>query len=79
MRCARAVSLEIVHMRTLWLLARSRVFSPFDQAVRDDLEQLAGGQQVAAEVSAFEQSALSTPRRLNGWRFDRNEAKCRGA
>jgi antitoxin component of RelBE/YafQ-DinJ toxin-antitoxin module len=37
-----------------------------DQAVRDYLEELAGNQQLAAEVRAFELSALSTPGRLSG-------------
>ena len=48
-----------------------------NQAVRDYLEQLAGGQQIAAEVTSFEQSARSTPGRLGGWRFDRDEANRR--
>jgi antitoxin component of RelBE/YafQ-DinJ toxin-antitoxin module len=45
-----------------------------NQAVRDYLEQLAGAQQLAAQLQAFEQSARETPGRLNGWRFDRDEA-----
>jgi antitoxin component of RelBE/YafQ-DinJ toxin-antitoxin module len=48
-----------------------------NQAVRDYLEQLAGSQQVAAELQAFEESAAHTPGRLNGWRFDREEANQR--
>jgi len=48
-----------------------------NQAVRDYLEQLAGSQQVENEVAAFEQSALATPGRLGGWRFDRDEANRR--
>jgi hypothetical protein len=48
-----------------------------NQAVRDYLEQLAGGQQIAAEVASFKQSARSTPGRLKGWRFDRDEANRR--
>jgi antitoxin component of RelBE/YafQ-DinJ toxin-antitoxin module len=48
-----------------------------NQAVRDYLEQLAGGQQIEAETAAFEQSARSTPGRLKGWRFDRDEANRR--
>jgi hypothetical protein len=43
-------------------------------AVRDYLEQLAGSQQIQAEVADFERSARSTPGRLKGWRFDRDEA-----
>jgi antitoxin component of RelBE/YafQ-DinJ toxin-antitoxin module len=48
-----------------------------NQAVRDYLEQLAGSQQIEAEVTAFERSARSTPGRLKGWRFDRDEANRR--
>lgn len=48
-----------------------------NQAVRDYLEQLAGSQQLASELLAFEQSALETPGRLNGWHFDREEANRR--
>ncbi|HSI58709.1 MAG TPA: DUF6364 family protein [Ideonella sp.] len=48
-----------------------------NQAVRDYLEQLAGGQQTEAELQAFERSALATPGRLKGWRFDREEANRR--
>jgi hypothetical protein len=48
-----------------------------NQAVRDYLEQLAGGQQIDNEIAAFEQSARTTPGRLAGWRFDRDEANRR--
>jgi hypothetical protein len=48
-----------------------------NQAVRDYLEQLAGAQQTEADVQAFEQSALATPGRLQGWSFDREEANRR--
>lgn len=48
-----------------------------NQAVRDYLEQLAGKQQLEAELRAFEQSAQHTPGRLGGWRFDREEANRR--
>ena len=48
-----------------------------DQAVRDYLEQLAGTSDLAAELQAFEQSALATPGRLKGWKFDREEANRR--
>lgn len=47
------------------------------QAVRDYPEQLVGAQQLEAEIQAFEQSALATPGRLEGWRFDRDEANVR--
>ena len=48
-----------------------------NQAVRDYLEQLAGASQLAAELQAFEASALGTPGRLQGWEFDREEANRR--
>ncbi len=48
-----------------------------NQAVRDYLEQLARVHQIAAELEAFEASALGTPGRLRGWRFDREEANRR--
>jgi len=48
-----------------------------NQAVRNYLEQLAGAPQLAAELQAFETSALGTPRRLRGWKFDREEANRR--
>ncbi|MEO8297650.1 MAG: DUF6364 family protein [Burkholderiales bacterium] len=44
-----------------------------NQAVRDYLEQLGGGQQLQAELDAFERSALSSPGQLRGWKFDRDE------
>ena len=48
-----------------------------NQAVRDYLEQLAGRQDIAAELEAFERSARKTPGRLGGWKFDRAEANRR--
>lgn len=48
-----------------------------NQAVRDYLEQLAGQQQVEAEIAAFQQSALATAGRLHGWHFSRDEANRR--
>jgi hypothetical protein len=45
--------------------------------VRDYLEQLAGGQQIEAEIAAFDQSAQATAGRLHGWRFHRDEANRR--
>ena len=48
-----------------------------NQAVRDYLEQLARAHQVQAQLAAFEASALAMPGRLNGWKFDREEANRR--
>jgi hypothetical protein len=57
--------------------AASTMGKSLNQAVRDYLEQLAGQQQLASEIEAFEQSARQSPGRLNGWRFDREEANRR--
>lgn len=57
--------------------AASAMGKSLNQVVRDYLEQLAGAQQLDGELQAFEHSALSTPGRLNGWRFDRDEANRR--
>jgi len=56
---------------------RSPTGKSLNQAVRDYLEQLAGRPQLAAELKAFETSALSTPGRLAGWKFDCEEANRR--
>jgi predicted ABC-type transport system involved in lysophospholipase L1 biosynthesis ATPase subunit len=48
-----------------------------NQAVRDYLEQLAGGEQREADARAFELSARSSQGRLGGWTFDRDEANQR--
>ena len=48
-----------------------------NQAVRDYLQQLAGAPQLAAELQAFETSALGTPGRLRGWKLGREEANRR--
>ena len=44
-----------------------------NQVVRDYLEQLAGRAQLEADLEAFEQSVRTTPGRLNGWKFNRDE------
>lgn len=59
--------------------AASAMGKSLNQAVRDYLEQLAGAEQLAAELKAFEASALASPGRLNGWRFNRDEANERGS
>lgn len=48
-----------------------------NQAVRDYLEQLACTPQLQAQLDAFEGSALGTPGRLQGWKFDREEVNRR--
>ena len=58
-------------------VAAATMGKSLNQAVRDYLEQLAGRQQLAAELEAFERSAIQSPGRLDGWRFDREEANRR--
>jgi antitoxin component of RelBE/YafQ-DinJ toxin-antitoxin module len=57
--------------------AASAMGKSLNQAVRDHLEQLAGSQQLAAELSQFADSARNTPGQLSGWKFDRDEANRR--
>ena len=49
-----------------------------NQIVRDHIERLSGADQRAAEHDAFEARALAGKGRLNGWKFDREEANSRG-
>jgi antitoxin component of RelBE/YafQ-DinJ toxin-antitoxin module len=58
-------------------LAAATMGKSLNQAVRDYLEQLAGRQQLTAQLDAFEHSALQSPGRMNGWHFDREEANRR--
>lgn len=57
--------------------AASAMGKSLNQVVRDHLEQLARAHQVQEQLDAFEASALATPGRLRGWRFDREEANRR--
>ncbi len=57
--------------------AASAMGKSLNQAVRDYLEQLAGAEQLACELQAFEASALASPGCLQGWRFSRDEANQR--
>ena len=45
-----------------------------NQAVCDDLEQLAGSAQRAQQWTHFEERCLSSTAKLNGWRFNRADA-----
>jgi antitoxin component of RelBE/YafQ-DinJ toxin-antitoxin module len=49
-----------------------------NQAVRDYLEQLARAHTLPADLEAFEASALSSPGKRRGWKFDRDDANRRG-
>jgi hypothetical protein len=57
--------------------AASAMGKSLNQAVRDYLEQLARAHQLQEQLDAFEASALATPGRLGGWKFDREEANRR--
>ena len=48
-----------------------------NQAVRDYLEQLAGRAQLESEIAAYLESTASTPGRLRGWKFNRDELQRR--
>ena len=48
-----------------------------NQAVRDYLEQLAGHDRREEDWKAFEQRCLGGTGRLNGWKFNREEANDR--
>ena len=52
--------------------AARKMGKSLNQAVRDYLEQLAGQERLEAEWQAWEQRCLSSPGRLQGWRFDRD-------
>jgi antitoxin component of RelBE/YafQ-DinJ toxin-antitoxin module len=44
-----------------------------NQAVRVSLERLAGREQLEAELTALRESAMRSPGRRKGWKFDRAE------
>jgi hypothetical protein len=49
-----------------------------NQLVRDHIERLSGADQREADHAAFEARALAGKGRLNGWKFNREEANSRG-
>lgn len=54
--------------------AAEKMGKSLNQAVRDYLEQLAGGAKHVAQWDQFETRCLQSGAQLNGWRFDRDEA-----
>ena len=54
--------------------AAQKMGKSLNQAVRDYLEQLAGGARRGDQWAQFEARCLKSTARLNGWRFDRDEA-----
>ncbi len=49
-----------------------------NQLVRDHIERLSGADQREADHDAFEARAIAGKGRLNGWKFDRDDANARG-
>jgi hypothetical protein len=57
--------------------AAQKMGKSLNQTVLDYLEQLADSAQRDMEWTQFEQSCLTSPARLNGWKFNRDEANQR--
>jgi hypothetical protein len=49
-----------------------------NQIVREHIERLSGADQRQADHDSFEARAKAGKGRLNGWKFDREEANSRG-
>lgn len=49
-----------------------------NQLVRAHIERLSGADQRKADHEAYEARALAGKGRLNGWKFDREQANARG-
>ena len=54
--------------------AAKKMGKSLNQAVRDYLEQLAGGGYRSQQWAQFEERCLHSSARLDGWRFNRDEA-----
>ncbi|MGB4115228.1 MAG: DUF6364 family protein [Polaromonas sp.] len=54
--------------------AAQKMGKSLNQAVRDYLEQLAGSPQRGQQWEQFETRCLQSPAKLDGWRFNRDEA-----
>lgn len=57
--------------------AAQKMGKSLNQVVRDHLEQLAGGTRRAQQWAQFEACSLGSTAKLDGWRFDRDEANTR--
>ena len=57
--------------------AAQKMGKGLDQLVRDYLEQLANSTQREQEWARFEQSCLTSGGKLNGWKFNHDEANQR--
>jgi len=54
--------------------AAKKMGKSLNQAVRDYLEQLAGGARRNQQWAQFEERCLRSGAKLNGWHFDRDQA-----
>lgn len=57
--------------------AAQKMGKSLNQVVRDHLEQLAGGTRRGQQWAQFEARSLDSTAKLDGWRFDRDEANTR--
>lgn len=58
-------------------LAAQKMGKSLNQAVRDYLEQLAGGSRRSQQWGQFEARCLASKATLDDWTFDRDEANAR--
>ena len=54
--------------------AAQKMGKSLNQAVRDNLEQLAGSSRRGQQWAQCEARCLQSPAQLGGWKFDRDEA-----
>ena len=54
--------------------AAQKMGKSLNQAVRDYLEQLAGGGKRSQQWAQLEERCLQSTAQLNGWKFNRDEA-----
>jgi hypothetical protein len=57
--------------------AAQKMGKSLNQAVRDYLEQLAGGGRRGQQWAQFEERCLGSQAKLEGWQFNRDEANAR--
>jgi antitoxin component of RelBE/YafQ-DinJ toxin-antitoxin module len=57
--------------------AARKMGKSLNQVVREHLERLAGQERLQQECDEFVQSCLQSEGRLNGWKFNREEANAR--
>ena len=57
--------------------AAKKMGKSLNQVVRDYLEQLAGGARRGQQWAQFEERCLQSGAKLQGWKFERDEANVR--